>query len=152
MNATKVGSQNLNISAQFAEPGRDNIRKDLTKTGRNNANVMVRFELLTSCRLLMKVITELCVPFVLQIFFQNLNEHYSTRTKSASVTQLFSSSRALGWFISKGSGKVFSCLMPRGYVTYHQVLTFRNSTFCPHSVCVFCVDLRTNSDYCPIQH
>ena len=32
-------------------------------------------------------------------------------------------------------------------------LTFNNSTFCPHScVYVFCVDLRTNSDYFPIQH
>ena len=27
-----------------------------------------------------------------------------------------------------------------------------NSTFCPHSVFMFCVDLRTNSDYFPIQH
>jgi len=25
-------------------------------------------------------------------------------------------------------------------------LTFNNSTFCPHSVFMFCVDLRTNSD------
>jgi hypothetical protein len=31
-------------------------------------------------------------------------------------------------------------------------LTFNNSTFCPHSVFVFCVDLRTNSDYFPIQN
>jgi hypothetical protein len=31
-------------------------------------------------------------------------------------------------------------------------LTFNNSTFCPHSVFMFCVDLRTNSDYFPIQH
>jgi len=32
-------------------------------------------------------------------------------------------------------------------------LTFNNSTFCPHScICVFCVDLRTNSYYFPIQH
>ena len=31
-------------------------------------------------------------------------------------------------------------------------LTFSNSTFWPHSVFVFCVDLRTNSDYFPIQH
>ena len=31
-------------------------------------------------------------------------------------------------------------------------VTFNNSTFCPHSVFVFCVDLRTNSDYFPIQH
>jgi hypothetical protein len=32
-------------------------------------------------------------------------------------------------------------------------LTFSNSTFCPHScIYVFCVDLRTNSDYFPIQH
>jgi hypothetical protein len=32
-------------------------------------------------------------------------------------------------------------------------LTFNNLTFCPHSVFyVFCVDLRTNSDYFPIQY
>ena len=32
-------------------------------------------------------------------------------------------------------------------------LTPKNATFCPHScICVFCVDLRTNSDYFPIQH
>jgi hypothetical protein len=31
-------------------------------------------------------------------------------------------------------------------------LTFSNSTFCPHIVFMFCVDLRTNSDYFPIQH
>jgi len=32
-------------------------------------------------------------------------------------------------------------------------LTFNNSTFCPHScIYLFCVDLRTNSDYFPIQH
>jgi len=32
-------------------------------------------------------------------------------------------------------------------------LTFSNSTFCPHScIYVFCVDLRTNNDYFPIQH
>jgi hypothetical protein len=33
-------------------------------------------------------------------------------------------------------------------------LTFINPTFSPHSVftCIFCVDLRTNSDYFPIQH
>jgi hypothetical protein len=32
-------------------------------------------------------------------------------------------------------------------------LTHNISTFCPHScICVFCVDLRTNSDYFPIQH
>ena len=40
-------------------------------------------------------------------------------------------------------------------VTIHTAsLTFKNSTtFCPHScIYVFCVDLRTNSDYFPIQH
>jgi len=32
-------------------------------------------------------------------------------------------------------------------------LTFNNSTFRPHTVfMLFCVDLRTNSDYFPIQH
>jgi hypothetical protein len=41
-------------------------------------------------------------------------------------------------------------LLPRICTTS---LTFNNSTFCPHSVIyVFCVDLRTNSDYFPIQY
>jgi len=32
-------------------------------------------------------------------------------------------------------------------------LKFTNSTFCPHRyIYVFCVDLRTNSHYFPIQH
>jgi hypothetical protein len=31
-------------------------------------------------------------------------------------------------------------------------LTFNNSTFCPQCIYVFCLDLRTNSDYFPIQH
>ena len=51
-------------------------------------------------------------------------------------------------------------LNPGGHYMYRTVvtictasLTFSNSTFCPHScIYVFCVDLRTNSDYFPIQH
>ena len=46
-----------------------------------------------------------------------------------------------------------------GHYMYHTVvtictasLTFNNSTFCQHSLFMFCVDLRTNSDYFPIQH
>ena len=31
-------------------------------------------------------------------------------------------------------------------------LTFNNSTYFQHSVFMFCMDLRTNSDYFPIQH
>ena len=43
-------------------------------------------------------------------------------------------------------------LSPSGYYMYRQ-FNIHNSTFCPHScIYVFCVDLRTNSDYFPIQH
>ena len=39
-----------------------------------------------------------------------------------------------------------------GHYMYHQ-LNIHNSPFCPHScIYVFCVDLRTNSHYFPIQH
>jgi hypothetical protein len=31
-------------------------------------------------------------------------------------------------------------------------LTFKNFTFCPHCIYVFCVSLRTNSDFCPVEH
>jgi len=38
-----------------------------------------------------------------------------------------------------------------GYYMYHQ-FNIHNSTFCPHCIYVFCVDLRSNSVYFPIQH
>ena len=38
-----------------------------------------------------------------------------------------------------------------GYYMYQQ-FNMQNSTFCPHCIYVFCVDLRTNSDYFLIQH
>jgi len=31
-------------------------------------------------------------------------------------------------------------------------LTFNNYTLCPHRIYVFCINLRINSDICPIQH
>ena len=31
-------------------------------------------------------------------------------------------------------------------------LTLNNCTFCPHCICVFCIYLRINSDFCSIQH
>ena len=53
----------------------------------------------------------------------------------------------------------FKLLILSGHYMYRTVvaictttLTFNNSTFCLLSVIVFCVDLRTNSDYFPVQH
>jgi len=31
-------------------------------------------------------------------------------------------------------------------------LTFKNCTFCPYSIYVFCIYLRTNSDLCHLHH
>ena len=31
-------------------------------------------------------------------------------------------------------------------------LTFNNCTLCPHSIYVFCIYLRTNSDLCHLEH
>ena len=43
-------------------------------------------------------------------------------------------------------------LQPTGHYMYQQ-FNIHNSTFFPHScIYVFCVDLRTNSNYFPIQH
>ena len=42
-------------------------------------------------------------------------------------------------------------LKSSGLYMYRQ-FNIHNSTFCPHSVFVFCVDLRTNSEYFPVQH
>jgi hypothetical protein len=31
-------------------------------------------------------------------------------------------------------------------------LTLKNSTFCPHTIFVFCIYLKTNSEFCHLQH
>jgi len=43
------------------------------------------------------------------------------------------------------------CWTPQSWVVT-LCLTFSNSTFCPQSVFLFCMDLRTNSDYFPLQN
>jgi len=57
------------------------------------------------------------------------------------------------YFITQICTSQWSLHVPHsGHYMYHQFNT-HYSTFCPHScVYVFCVDLRTNSDYFPIQH
>jgi hypothetical protein len=42
----------------------------------------------------------------------------------------------------------FNLLKPSRNFTYHQVLTFKNSTLWSHGICVFCVDLGKNSKFC----
>ena len=37
-----------------------------------------------------------------------------------------------------------------GYVMQKHVLTFNNCTLCPHHIYVFCIYLRTKSDFCPM--
>jgi len=40
-------------------------------------------------------------------------------------------------------------LKPSGYVMHQQVY---KCTFCPHSINVFCIYLKTNSDLCHLHH
>jgi len=44
----------------------------------------------------------------------------------------------------------FNLLKPTGYGCTTS-LTFNNCTLCPHCIHVFCIYLRTNSNFCPIQ-
>jgi len=39
-----------------------------------------------------------------------------------------------------------------GLIFYTTRFNIQNSTFCPHCIYVFCMDLRTNNDYFTIQH
>jgi len=43
-------------------------------------------------------------------------------------------------------------LKPSGHYMYHQFNIQQFSVLRTQRICVFCVDLRTNSDYFPIQH
>jgi hypothetical protein len=43
-------------------------------------------------------------------------------------------------------------LKPGGYFTYHQVNIHKFYVLPTQCIYVFCMDLRTNSDYFPIQH
>jgi len=51
---------------------------------------------------------------------------------------------------------VFRCdinlLKPTGHVMHQHVVTFNNCTLCPHCINVFCIYLRTNSEFCHLQH
>jgi len=40
-------------------------------------------------------------------------------------------------------------IMPTGYVKHQQ---FNIQQLCPHCIYVFCISLRTNSDFCHLQH
>jgi len=42
-------------------------------------------------------------------------------------------------------------LKPTGYMMYHQ-FNIQQLTLCPHCIYVFCIYLRTNSDFCRFQH
>ena len=43
-------------------------------------------------------------------------------------------------------------LKPTGTWCTNRFLSFNNCTFCSHCIYMFCIYLRTNSDFCPIQH
>jgi len=43
-------------------------------------------------------------------------------------------------------------IQPSGYYMYHQFNIHKLYILPTHCIYVFCVDLRTNSDYFPIQH
>jgi len=47
--------------------------------------------------------------------------------------------------------KRFNLIKPKTYFMYHQ-LYLSEVVFYPQCICVFCVDLRTNTDYFSIQH
>jgi len=48
--------------------------------------------------------------------------------------------------------KRFNLLKPKTYFMYHQLQHSEILCFCPQCIYVFCVDLRTNSDLCHLQH
>jgi len=48
--------------------------------------------------------------------------------------------------------KIFNPLKPSGHYTYHQFNIQQFYVLPKQCTYVFCVDLRTNSDYIPIQH
>ena len=50
------------------------------------------------------------------------------------------------------SDKKLNPLKPSGHYMYHQFYIQQFHVLPTHCIYVFCVDLRTNSDYFPIQH
>ena len=67
--------------------------------------------------------------------------------KQTAIISLYSTN----WLVCITETECVYCTVRNGSL-YTASLTFSNSTFCPHScIYVFCVDLRTNSDYFPIQ-
>jgi len=94
------------------------------------------------------------------MFIYNSTFHFTQRIYvlcgSENKQRLFPYTALTNWFYNRD----LTLLKPSGHYMYSTVvtictasLTFTNSTFCPtQCIYVFCVDLRTNSDYFSIQH
>ena len=66
---------------------------------------------------------------------------------SENKQRLFPYTALTCWFLQQR----FNPLKPSGHNMYHQINT-QLYVLPTHCIYVFCVDLRTNSDYFPIQH
>ena len=91
-------------------------------------------------------LSSLSVDFTVPLSTYNLLQNFSITLdepiKTQTITPFFCISLKL---IQPFKAKWLLYAPPR--------LTLTNSTFCPHScIYVFCVDLRTNSNYYPVQH
>jgi len=67
---------------------------------------------------------------------------------SENIQRLFPYTALTDWFLLE----IFNPLKPSGHYTYPQFNIQQFYVMPTHCIYLFCVDLRTNSDYFPIQH
>jgi len=94
-----------------------------------------------------KTVRVLFAAVLVHIFYR-LNENFGDEAAK------YCSAQSQFQYQCTTSAQMFALTLQSPVVTICTTsLTFTNSTFWPHScIYVFCVDLRTNSDYFPIQH
>jgi hypothetical protein len=79
--------------------------------------------------------------------------HDRTVGSERSIRVLFGKANVLRLFNSvERIHEHFNPLQPSGHYMYHQFNIHKFYVLPTHCICVFCVDLRTNSDYLTIQH
>jgi len=89
--------------------------------------------------------------------FENLEEAVSTAAVSVYIgpvycANVYKRSETKCWFGIASYVSLINHLMPTGHYMYHQFNIQQFHVLPTQSIYVFCVDLRTNSDYFPIQH
>jgi len=91
-----------------------------------------------------------CPLFLYRLYYaSNLNQTRESFLSNLNLSHSLNIYVFMSYYMRAVS---FNPLKPSGHYMYHQFNIHQLYVLPTHCICVFCVDLRTNSDYFPLQH